>query len=206
MCASRVCPTCDVRDARLRRAPHHEAGRERVELKIDAAATMLIDLAFRELIFPAFLSRPTEAMPCSVEGVFQGRLVDGAGCGARVSVRTQIRARVVSDTARAVARRGCLQWLDADGLKGGASRLDKARSARWSEPGRAARAERRHMWSAGRARVPVTRHAGAFTEVPSRYEAPPALRSLFYGRGEENRETGAAGRPKNKTPAQRSVG
>src|SRR3954453_1566922 len=33
-----------------------------------------------------------------------------------------------------------------------------------------------------------------------------ALRSLFYGRGEENRETGAAGRPKNKTPAQRSVG
>src|SRR3954463_399089 len=29
---------------------------------------------------------------------------------------------------------------------------------------------------------------------------------LLLWRGEENRETGAAGRPKNKTPAQRSVG
>ena len=34
---------------------------------------------------------------------------------------TQPGSRVVSDTARAVARRGCLQWLDADGLKGGAN-------------------------------------------------------------------------------------
>jgi hypothetical protein len=60
-----------VRDARLRRAPHHEAGRERVDLRkeIDAAATMLIDLAFAKLIFPALPSCPKAAMPCSVEGV-----------------------------------------------------------------------------------------------------------------------------------------
>ena len=35
----------------------------------DASATMLIDLAFAELIFSSTPSRPTPAMPCSVEGV-----------------------------------------------------------------------------------------------------------------------------------------
>ncbi len=44
------------------------------------------------------------------------------------------RARVVSDTARAVARRGCLQRLDVDGPKGGASAAWIRRGySRWSE-------------------------------------------------------------------------
>src|SRR5262249_22507827 len=36
--------------------------------------------------------------------------------------------------------------------------------------------------------------------------APPGAPSLSFGRETENRDTGAAGRPKNKTPARRSVG
>jgi hypothetical protein len=60
-----------LRDAARRAAPQHEAGRERVELhnEIDAAATMLIDLAFAKLIFLARTSRLTPAMPCSFSGI-----------------------------------------------------------------------------------------------------------------------------------------
>src|SRR6266545_5939250 len=43
-------------------------------------------------------------------------------------------------------------------------------------------------------------------EVSQTSWAPPGAPFLSYGRGTENRETGAAGRPKNKTPARRSVG
>jgi hypothetical protein len=50
--------------SRATAAPHLESNAEQ-----DAAATMLIDLAFAELIFSTPSSRSTPAMPCSVEGV-----------------------------------------------------------------------------------------------------------------------------------------
>src|SRR4051812_20978586 len=43
-------------------------------------------------------------------------------------------------------------------------------------------------------------------EVSQTSWAPPGAPFPSYWKGKENRETGAAGRPKNKTPAQRSVG
>src|SRR4051812_19393502 len=86
------------------------------------------------------------------------------------SVFTQVRARVVSDNARAVARRGCLQWLDADGLKGGASWLDKARSARWSEPGRAPETRDATSGAPGGARAGHT--ARGTSKGCQRYVAP----------------------------------
>jgi hypothetical protein len=70
-------------------------------------------------------------------------------------------ARVVSDHRPCPSQDGsCLQWLDVDGLKGGAN-------AAWIEarsgssvrlPEERSRAERRHQWSAGR-RACLARHA-----------------------------------------------
>src|SRR5258705_3128145 len=76
-------------------------------------------------------------------------------------------------------KRGCLRWLDVDRMKGGAgARLDrgevKARpsGARKSGPSRETPpVERRE------ARVPVARHAGAFTRCPGypRRSGAPSL-------------------------------
>src|SRR5689334_1628171 len=54
-------------------------------------------------------------------------------------------------TARAIARWGCLQWLDVDGLKGSDEKAAWI-EASWCSPVRArkcGRDENRHQWSAG---------------------------------------------------------
>jgi hypothetical protein len=88
--------------------------------------------------------------------------------------------------ARAVARRGCLQWLDVDGLKGGASLLDQGEAvlARF-EPGRAVPRRETPQVERRRARLPVTRQAGASKRCPDHDVAPPALRSLMGAKEEE---------------------
>ena len=97
-------------------------------------------------------------------------------------------------TARAVARRGCLRWLDVDRMKGGAgARLDrgevKARpsGARKSGPrGETSQVERREV------RVPVIRHAAP--QGAKDYQAPfgALLPSLW-----DQRKEGVAGASKN---------
>jgi hypothetical protein len=74
--------------------------------------------------------------------------------------------RVVSDTARAVARRGCLIWLDVDGPKGGASAAWIRRGySRRSEPGRAP--ETRNATRGAPEGAPAANTAGGrLAEVP----------------------------------------
>ena len=59
-----------LRDAALRAAPQHEAGRESSQRqdRIDTSATMLMDLANSMVKVDGFISCLTVRMPCSVEG------------------------------------------------------------------------------------------------------------------------------------------
>src|SRR6185437_2953322 len=70
---------------------------------------------------------------------------------------------------------GCLEWLDAVGLKGGGSRLDKRRLRVGPHPEARAREQKSPWWSAGRRGVRVMDAAAleAALEVDAPFGAPP---------------------------------
>ena len=101
--------------------------------------------------------------------------------GARVPVFTQTGTRVVSDHRPCPSRGGCcLQWLDVDGLKGGANAAwIGARSGSSVQlPEERSREEKRRQWSAGRCACRSPGARAPSQRCPVLTERLSALRSL----------------------------